>query len=1303
MTPPSDTSPTTFVLAIADSGSTDFLLRVSHLPSTLTASGAPIRVELPNGSFIQSLGYVHFIIPHSKIKITAHIFPDHLLDHNLASMSQLCAQGCSATFDSTSVTVRDSQGCVVLSGTKALADTLWHLPIPLGPTCPSPPAHPPNPSASLAIKNQLDADFVQFAHAAMGSPCVSTFYKAVQRGYLRTMPRLTAKMIHSNPPNSTATALGHLDRQRQGLASTKQQPPTDPVSDLPFEPDSTDDAFHSAESPDSTDNNDVVYTMLMKTDHLNSSDLTGRFPVTSRRGHSYIHVSVWRNYIHCEPQKTKSSADHINSYSSSLNFFKEKGNVRISIQRLDNETSQELEQFLHSHVDVVQYVPPHQHRANKAERAIRDVKNHLIACLCTTDRDFPLNLFDAILPQMEITLNLLRPSALNPSISAYEGLYGAPYDFTAHPIAPIGTRVVVYEGPDQRASWATHGVKGFYLGPSLQHHRTFRTWIPSTQRERQSSTLAWFPQHFLMPGSSPLEMVHAAIRDLTSALTTLSSSTIIPADSRALIIDTTATLTDNLLQVIALFQPADFIVPSSPSNNETTPTQGSSVPPAEQRVPTATAEPPHPAAEQRVPLAAAAPPHTEQRVTSPIANVPTTEVCVTSAHPADPIIPTIDDEAPLHTEHWVRRSTRPARSTINAAKTARPNVYAHTQTTSATLFGGPNVHLHPQSTFTPTNPLPFAPTANTGITISKPTHHAFNSITDANLNLDDLGVPLTFTSAINGPNRPQWEAANLEELIRLVDSGTIQAIHSHEQPVERRADTTYYNRQVREKLKDGVKSYRVRGTAGGDRINYPGDVTARTADLTVVKLLLHSVISDDVHFMTADIKDFYLGTPLARPEYVRIPVKTMPDVFLDKYDLRPHIFNGSILFQINKGMYGLPQAGLLAQQRLVAHLAAHGYVECPQVPCLFRHLTRSVTFSLVVDDFGIKFTHREDADHLLACLRELYAITVDWSGSKYLGISIKFDRVAREVSLSMPGYVRKALARFAPSIKRGAASPMIYVPPTYGSPVVVTEELHPPLSTADTLRAQQIIGVFLYYARAVDPTMLTAVNAIGSDIATGTTALLPAIDRLLAYAASYPNNELVFTACDMVLHIQSDASYLSRSGSRSVAGGYFYLGHRDMPTHINGAVHCTSNNLDVIVAAASEAEYGAVFFNGQTGVWLRTVLLALGYLQPATILLCDNDCAVGIANNTVKLRRSKAIDVRFHWIRDRIKQEQFRVLWRKGANNLADFFTKALPVHAHQALMPFLVRTPVDPNNAFHNKRAQRANTWRTAQLARRQ
>ena len=72
----------------------------------------------------------------------------------------------------------------------------------------------------------------------------------------------------------------------------------------------------------------------------------------------------------------------------------------------------------------------------------------------------------------------------------------------------------------------------------------------------------------------------------------------------------------------------------------------------------------------------------------------------------------------------------------------------------------------------------------------------------------------------------------------------------------------------------------------------------------------------------------------------------------------------------------------------------------------------------------------------------------------------------------------------------------------------------------------------------------------------------------------------------------------------------------------------------------------------------------------------DNACATGLANDTVKVKRSKSIDMRFHWLRDRVRQGQFIALWRKGVNNLADFFTKILPTSEHQALMPLLVRTP---------------------------
>jgi hypothetical protein len=171
----------------------------------------------------------------------------------------------------------------------------------------------------------------------------------------------------------------------------------------------------------------------------------------------------------------------------------------------------------------------------------------------------------------------------------------------------------------------------------------------------------------------------------------------------------------------------------------------------------------------------------------------------------------------------------------------------------------------------------------------------------------------------------------------------------------------------------------------------------------------------------------------------------------------------------------------------------------------------------------------------------------------------------------------------------------------------------------------------------------------------------------------------------MVLHIQSDASYLSRPNSRSVAGGVFYLGNLNDPTKINGSIHSLSSIIPAVVASVGEAEYAAVFLNGQEGEWLRQILHSIGYPQPTTTILCDNQCAVGIATDTVKPKRTKRIDMKFHWIRDRVQQGHFNVIWRKGSLNLADFFTKSLPVHVHQSTMPLLVFSP--PHSpAFHTK-----------------
>ena len=420
--------------------------------------------------------------------------------------------------------------------------------------------------------------------------------------------------------------------------------------------------------------------------------------------------------------------------------------------------------------------------------------------------------------------------------------------------------------------------------------------------------------------------------------------------------------------------------------------------------------------------------------------------------------------------------------------------------------------------------------------------------------------------------------------------------------------------------------------------------------MQLIKILCNTIVSEEgAKFMTADIKDFYLGTPLPTPEYMRINLDHIPENIIDKYNMREYSYNNAVIVEVNKGIYGLPQAGRLAQDRLIKHLATHGYHQAANTPCLFTHETNSVAFALVVDDFGIKYTDSADADHLLHVLRELYIMTEDRGlEQKFVGITIKHNRSRRVMHLSMPGYVEKAIVRFGHAKQRGAKSPLVYTPPQYGQ----AQQMVPELTTEETTLVdaqtkkfvQEVTGVFLFYSRAVDPTMLTAVNKISLQQANPTQATLKAIDRLLSYAERYPDATIEIHASDMQLCAQSDASYLSEPNARSRAGAILYFG-RTPDQAINGAIDYISSVIPTVCSSVAEAEYAALFLTGRAITYVRNILQDLGYPQQATTIYCDNSCAVGVANDSVKQKRSKAVDMRYHWLRDQVRQGKLVVTW----------------------------------------------------------
>ena len=192
--------------------------------------------------------------------------------------------------------------------------------------------------------------------------------------------------------------------------------------------------------------------------------------------------------------------------------------------------------------------------------------------------------------------------------------------------------------------------------------------------------------------------------------------------------------------------------------------------------------------------------------------------------------------------------------------------------------------------------------------------------------------------------------------------------------------------------------------------------------------------------------------------------------------------------------------------------------------------------------------------------------------------------------------------------------------------------------------------------------------------------------QLLNYAASNPDTVVRFYTSGMVLYIHSDASYLSEPKARSRVGGFFYLGNKNEPNnnpHPNGPVHIESRIMKNVMSSAAEAKTGALFHNGQECAHLRNILKELGHEQPGpTPLITDNSTADGFANQRTRIKRSKANDMRFYWVQDRVRQGQISVRWSPGTGNLADYFTKHHPPSHHIKMRPIYLHTKRTANTA---------------------
>ncbi len=235
-----------------------------------------------------------------------------------------------------------------------------------------------------------------------------------------------------------------------------------------------------------------------------------------------------------------------------------------------------------------------------------------------------------------------------------------------------------------------------------------------------------------------------------------------------------------------------------------------------------------------------------------------------------------------------------------------------------------------------------------------------------------------------------------------------------------------------------------------------------------------------------------------------------------------------------------------------------------------------------------------------------------------------------------------------------------------------------PLSPDAIKCVQDIVGTLLSYGRAVDPMLLTTLSSIAACQANSTTAVAKSCQQLLNYVATHLNAGICYKACNMILAVHIDTSYLLEQNSKSRASAHFYLTNHDNKEFINGPILTLSSIIKHLMSSASKAELAALHYSCKLAIPICTTLKEMGHPQhKRTMITTDNITAQGLTMGTMTPKASKLMDQCFHWLKSCNAQCRFLYLWRCSIDNRANYASKHHPAKHHQAVHPFYIQDTI--------------------------
>ena len=501
-----------------------------------------------------------------------------------------------------------------------------------------------------------------------------------------------------------------------------------------------------------------------------------------------------------------------------------------------------------------------------------------------------------------------------------------------------------------------------------------------------------------------------------------------------------------------------------------------------------------------------------------------------------------------------------------------------------------------------------------------------------NFNRDE--APQTYRQAINCSNKEMWMKAMETEIESFKENNVWELVDKT--PDSKVVDTKWVYKLKRDP--DGnIERYKARLVAKGftqrEGIDF-ADTFSPVVRHSTMRMLFSLAAKFDLDIVHLDVTTAFLNGDLKEDLFIKPPEgMNLPT---------------NKVFKLKKAIYGLKQSARSWNDKAHTTLINLGYKQSQYEPCVyFKKIDgKIIIIALYVDDFFIFHNHKKETDKLRAELIKIFKLRDLGEATNCLGLQISRNRKQGEIKLSHKNYILNLLKQYNMEDCKPVSTPLSDLKPLLSSETPHEEKLVKPY--------QQLIGSLLYLAVTSRPDIAYAVTFLSQFNTKPTSKHFAAAKRVLRYLKGSTNFSLCFRKSNQDIIGYSDADWANNCPNRKSFSGNVFI-------YSNAAISWECRKQATTSLSSTEAEYISLSDASKEAIHLKNLLSELIGRSGPIVINCDNQSALNLTENPILHRRTKHIDVKYHFIRDQVKNNHVNVFYVPDEEMVADALTKPVP------------------------------------------